>query len=96
MRYHFTHDVVTFHGNSGISIIMLSSLRLPLIRCTANCGALPDPANGNVIITGTLQGAVATYTCDLGLELVGNGTRECGDNMRWLGSAPTCSGRQYF
>lgn len=55
---------------------------------------LPDPVNGMVKhINGTLEGAVATYTCAPGFNLMGDSFRVCGDNARWFGSAPECSGK---
>ena len=55
---------------------------------------LPDPLNGMVThINGTLEGAVATYTCVSGFSLIGDSSRVCGNNTRWFGRPPVCSGK---
>ena len=56
-----------------------------------DCGTLPDPANGRVShTTGTTFGETATYSCNLGYNLVGDRTRTCQVTGVWSGSAPTC------
>ena len=65
-----------------------------MLSLTGNCGMLPDPDNGMVThINGTLEGAVAAYTCAPGFDLIGNILRVCGNNTRWFGSPPKCSGK---
>ena len=59
---------------------------------------LPDPDNGMVThVNGTLEGAVATYTCEPGFDLIGDNLRVCGNNTRWFGTSPVCSnsGKQH-
>ena len=56
-----------------------------------DCGALTDPANGQVSHPdGTTFGETATYSCDAGYNLVGSSTRMCEATGMWSGSAPTC------
>ena len=56
-----------------------------------DCGNLPDPANGRVSHTpGTTFGETATYSCNLGYNLVGDRTRTCQATGVWSESAPTC------
>ena len=58
-----------------------------------DCGDLNGPANGQVNLTsGTTFGHPATYTCDMGYNLVGDSIRTCQATGRWSGSAPTCVG----
>ena len=58
-----------------------------------DCGSLPDPANGQVNHTaGTTVGQTATYSCNIGYNLVGDRTRTCQAEGSWSGSAPTCEG----
>ena len=58
-----------------------------------NCGTLNDPANGRVHHTGgTTLGRTATYSCNIGYNLVGSTTRTCQATGMWSGSAPTCQG----
>ena len=56
-----------------------------------SCPELSAPANGMV----SVSGRTATYTCDSGYELdltSGGGSRTCGADGMWTGSAPTCAG----
>jgi len=56
-----------------------------------DCGTLTDPANGQVSHTaGTAFGQTATYSCDLGYNLVGDSTRTCQANGMWSGNEPIC------
>lgn len=54
------------------------------------CPDLMDPANGTVDFE-TSIGAVAMYTCDEGLDLIGDDTRTCQASGEWSGEPPTCS-----
>jgi hypothetical protein len=57
------------------------------------CPALAEPANGSVDRTIGAAGDVATYACEEGFALVGNGganTRTCDASGLWSGSAPSC------
>ena len=49
------------------------------------------PSNGVISFTsGTLLGSVATYTCDLGYDLIGGDVqRTCDSNRQWSGTEPT-------
>ena len=59
-----------------------------------DCGTLTDPANGQVShTTGTTFGHPATYSCDLGYNLVGENNRSCQATGRWSGNTPTCQGK---
>ena len=59
-----------------------------------NCGALTNPANGQVSYTaGTTFGQTATYSCNVGYTLVGSRTRTCQSTGEWSVSAPTCQGK---
>ena len=57
-----------------------------------SCGALANPANGQVGHTGATFGQTATYSCNIGYNLVGGSTRTCLATGVWSGSAPTCQG----
>ena len=62
-----------------------------------NCGALTNPANGQVTHTGgTTLGQTATYRCNTGYNLVGGSTRTCQATGGWSGSAPICQGMLLF
>ena len=62
-----------------------------LLSTAVDCGALSDPANGQVNDTGgTTFGQTATYSCNTSYNLVGNSTRVCQATGVWSGSAPTC------
>ena len=62
-----------------------------------NCGSLTDLANGSVNRTaGTTFGQTATYSCDIGYNLVGDSTRTCNPTGNWSGRAPTCQGMYVY
>ena len=56
------------------------------------CPVLGSPANGGVSVTGNSPGDTATYTCDVGYNLVGAQNLTCGDNGMWSASPPFCQG----
>ncbi|XP_035675073.1 CUB and sushi domain-containing protein 3-like [Branchiostoma floridae] len=59
-------------------------------QCTLKtCQPLAFPNHGTVT-GGNNYGNVATYTCDVGYDLIGNPTQTCQDNQQWTGSPPTC------
>lgn len=61
-------------------------------NAVADCGALSAPANGSVTTaSGTTAGKTATYACNTGYALNGGGSRTCGTNGQWSGSAPGCT-----
>lgn len=55
-----------------------------------NCG-VPEPvSNGEIIYEDTIYQSTVTYTCGRGYNRVGDRTRVCGKDGKWLGSAPVC------
>ena len=64
-----------------------------LILTAVDCGSLTIPDNGTVSHTGgTTFGQTATYSCNIGYNLVGDSNRSCQAEGSWSGSAPTCEG----
>ena len=60
-----------------------------------DCGVLDDIPDGAVSTPqGTLYGATASYSCNTGYRLVGNGTRECRADGRWSGEEPPYCGSE--
>ena len=58
-----------------------------------DCSTLTDPADGQVSHTaGTTFGQTATYSCDIGYNLVGDSNQTCRATGVWSGCAPTCQG----
>ncbi len=60
---------------------------------TAECPPLTAPQNGNVDRTSGMPGDIATYGCDTGYRLIGNGgsnMRVCQADRTWSGSEPNC------
>ena len=56
-----------------------------------DCGPIEAPPNGSVSFPdGTTVGAIATFTCEIGYELLGEAIMQCLDNGTWSDSAPTC------
>ena len=65
-----------------------------MILLTAmDCSSLTDPSNGQVDhAAGITFRQTATYSCNIGYNLVGDSTRTCQAMENWSGSAPTCQG----
>ena len=64
------------------------------LSTAVDCGTLTNPANGQVRhISGTTFGQTATYSCNVGYNLVGGSTRSCQATGVWSRSAPTCQRR---
>ena len=81
-----THVIMVFSRYINLHDIFL-------ILAVVDCGTLTDPANGQVNHTaGTTFGQTATYSCNIGYNLVGNNTRVCQDTANWSQNAPTCDG----
>ena len=59
-----------------------------------DCGPLPDPSGGRVVITTTIFQSVATYRCNPGFELVGTLSRTCQADGTWSETDPTCDCKQ--
>ncbi|XP_013383226.1 sushi, von Willebrand factor type A, EGF and pentraxin domain-containing protein 1 [Lingula anatina] len=55
-----------------------------------DCEIPPFIPNGSVEWTGTATFSSATYSCDVGYELKGTGTRRCQVYSEWDGEAPRC------
>ena len=56
----------------------------------AECPVLPDPLNGMVTVTGLSARDVATYSCNVGFQLVGNSQRTCQTVGEWSLEPPIC------
>ena len=57
-----------------------------------DCGGLSAPSNGQISITATTIGSMATYSCDLGYTLNGNISRMCQSDGQWSSAQPSCVG----
>ena len=53
------------------------------------CPELSDPANGEVTVTGQIEGSTAAYSCAIGYTLIGDDTRICRNGV-WSGTEPVC------
>lgn len=56
----------------------------------AICEEVPSIQNGQVTVSGTRPGAIATYRCNSGFRLIGQRTRVCEIDGTFSGQAPTC------
>ena len=62
-----------------------------------DCGTQTNPDNGQVThVNGTTFGQTATYSCDIGYNLLGDSTRMCQTTGVWSGSTPTCQGMLFL
>ena len=95
------------HPFASVSIILLPTLHkewllrqikqqeiLFLFLPAQECGTLKNPRYGQVVLTGTIFGSTATYSCITGFILVGEQTRTCQANGKWSSRAATCQ-RKY-
>ena len=77
-------------------VIDTSHLFLPVLLI---CPDLNNPQNGQVMVddVNNFQGSNATYSCNIGFELIGGSMRVCentgGSIGDWSGSDPTCQRR---
>ena len=56
-----------------------------------DCGDSGLPDNGQVTLSsGTTLGSVATFSCNIGYDIIGETMRECGTDGVWTNSVPTC------
>ena len=78
--------------DAPFSIISWHYELLDPLSSAIDCGDLDDPSNGQVTLTGTTLGSMATYECDSGFTLVGNQVRTCEDDGNWSGMDPGCAG----
>lgn len=62
----------------------------------ADCNFLADPDNGVVVHSSTIQGSSATYTCDVGYDLVGIAIRVCQSDAQWTSEEPTCESKKLW
>ena len=62
---------------------------------TVDCGDLPFPENGQVILLNTSTGeqSLAEYSCNEGYMIEGETVRQCQETGIWGGTAPTCVGK---
>ena len=79
----------SFHCKQGL---LLENI---ILIADADCSTLDDPRNGQVVLTGVVVYATASYSCNKGFVLVGDVSRRCGCDGRWSGSAPICKRKQY-
>ena len=74
---------------------IVARYNLMILITDAECSALDDPRNGQVTLTGSVAHATAFYSCSKGFILVGIGSRICGCDGRWSGTAPICKRKHY-
>ena len=75
---------------------MYSSFNLILLSLSlfaaVDCQGLTPPLNGQIsYVGGTTFGATATYSCNEGYDLDGEGIRICESLGEWSGMEPTCT-----
>lgn len=54
------------------------------------CDELPNPEHGVVQMTGRLFSDKATYSCEIGYQLIGRDHRTCRATGSWSGVEPFC------
>ena len=70
--------------------MLLSTLCVLCRTAVVYCQDPGVPRNGFRNMTTTMFGSTVEFSCGLGYELVGNGTRTCKVDGTWSGSMPLC------
>ena len=85
------------YANDFVNAISLFDLVPPplLVFSCGLWGQLPAPVEGAVVLTGTLVGDTATYSCNAGFVLFGKGIRDCHLDGTWSHKTPECRGGCY-
>ena len=80
-----------FYAYHCICPAHIEMLAFPLLLAI-NCGPLDEPKNGFVLLSGTAEGATATYSCkhSFVMEPEGENIRVCNHSGNWTGSASKC------
>ncbi|XP_078581988.1 E-selectin-like [Branchiostoma floridae x Branchiostoma japonicum] len=93
-------ESTTFSCNTGYNLDGSSTLTCQSTgtwsgsppTCEAGqCPTLTPPSNGDVQSDSNNLGAVATFTCNPGYNIVGDSTLTCQTDLSWSGSSPTCT-----
>ena len=79
-------------GEATLQCLDTGSWTSPPPQCVLkNCGPIEAPMNGSVSFPdGTTVGAIATFTCEIGFQLLGEDSVQCLEDGSWSDSAPTC------
>ena len=71
--------------------VTLGLIQYVICYAARDCGDPGAPENGQVSLSsGTTLGSTATYSCDIGHDLIGATLRECGTDGQWTNSTPLC------
>ena len=72
--------------------VTLALIQYVICYAARDCGDPGAPENGRVSLSsGTTLGSTATYSCDIGHDLIGATLRECGTDGQWTNSIPLCT-----
>ena len=88
----------TYTLNRSLANVYLNSFNSELTYCinhsfffsALDCPDLLPPANGTVDYESKTLSSAATYSCNEGFVIVGEGTRYCLSNTTWSGEVPKC------
>ncbi|XP_019647923.1 PREDICTED: LOW QUALITY PROTEIN: sushi, von Willebrand factor type A, EGF and pentraxin domain-containing protein 1-like [Branchiostoma belcheri] len=87
----YTCDVgYLLSGDSTSTCLSTGSWSSQAPQCTLKTCPPLAALNHGTVTGGNNYGNIATYTCDIGYDLIGNPTQTCQDNQQWTGSPPTC------
>ena len=83
---------VSCKWHCGLNLCINVSLYplVPEITVEVDCGDPGTPQNGRRVLLSTTFGSQVTYSCIVGYDLQGVGTRVCLGSGLWSGSLPTC------
>ena len=55
-----------------------------------DCGEPPQPTNGELVLSETTYGSMATFSCNQGYDLIGSEVRVCQADGSWDGEITVC------
>ena len=59
-----------------------------------DCGLLPAPINGSIMISETTFGSVSAFMCNKGFNQSGSSIRQCEANGNWSGIDTVCTSKE--
>ena len=83
--------LIYLNSNSPVNINPFNSV-ITIVILNDDCESLPNPFNGQVTLSGTAAGSIATYTCELGL-IGGDLIRVCQNDGTWSGVEAICQSK---
>ena len=76
-------NIFSTHNCFSVVLLMFPS-------SAVDCPPLMNPTGGSVSVSGLRQGFTATYSCNVGYDLMGDSSRTCESTGTWTNSELVC------